>query len=78
MTYTHTHTHTHTHTKGTSALCRRLYREEVDEALVRAFLARRFLFCVLTSGATVLQIALLAAGVPQVNFFLLMSVRGQA
>jgi hypothetical protein len=45
---------------------------------VRAFVARRFLFCVLTSGATVLQIALQAAGVPQVKCFLLIYVRGPA
>jgi hypothetical protein len=45
---------------------------------VRAFLARRFLFCALTSGATVLQIALQAAGVPQVKYFILMSVRRPA
>lgn len=50
--------------RNTNVLCRKLYDEDVDQELVRAFLVRRFLFASLTSTATVLQVALQLVGVP--------------
>ena len=55
---------------GTAALCRSIYGEEIDQAFVRAFLARRFLFCTLTTAATTIQIIMQLAGVPQYSVVL--------
>ena len=55
---------------GTAALCRSIDGEEIDQAFVRAFLARRFLFCTLTTAATTIQIIMQLAGVPQYSVVL--------
>lgn len=48
----------------TKALCRDVYGEEVDQAFVKSFLVRRFLFCSLTSAATAVQVTLELTGRP--------------
>ena len=50
--------------KETKALCFRVYEEEAGEAFVRAFLVRRFTFCVLTSIGTIAQLLLQLNGQP--------------
>jgi hypothetical protein len=50
--------------RHTGALCRKLYDEEVDQGLIRAFLMRRFLFCSITTTATAVQIGCQLADVP--------------
>lgn len=50
--------------RHTGAMCRKLYDEEVDQELIRAFLRRRFLFCSITTTATAVQIGCQLAAVP--------------